>query len=79
MTLRLYDESEVRRALIRACVEAGGDLAFARRHGISARVVTLVRNGEGVMTARLCRALGFMRVSRFVRLQQASRDAGRVD
>jgi hypothetical protein len=67
MTLRLYDETEVRRALNNAVRDAGGTDAFAAAHKLNPAVVEIVRTRDGIFSARLLRALGFMRVTRYVK------------
>jgi hypothetical protein len=66
MTLPLYDETDVRRALIKACDEAGGTTAFADKHGLDPIAIAISRDGGG-FSNRLLEILDFDRVSRFVR------------
>jgi hypothetical protein len=66
MTLPLYDETDVRKALIKACESAGGTEAFAQLHQLDPIAISISCNGGG-FSNRLLEILDFDRVSRFVR------------
>ena len=64
--LKLYDEMELRLMLVSACRTAGGEAGFALARGLTEdEVRTVITNGQP--SAKLCKALGFMPVTRYIR------------
>jgi hypothetical protein len=77
--MRTYDELTVRRILKAVCADdgspkgAGRTIAFARKYGLSLGHVSRVMLGLDSPNVALCDALGFARVTRYVRLNHNSR------
>lgn len=69
MSLRTYNEFQVRRALKRECIRLGGQLQFADRHNFSEQYVCDVIAGNRSPAPRICRALGFVRITRYLRVR----------
>lgn len=67
MPVTLFDELEVRRELNRQVAAAGGSEIFAATHKISSDYVVNVLTNQSTPDFAICRALGFMRVTRYVR------------
>jgi len=67
MSLQLFDEIEVRRALHRACVNAGSQRAFAQQVGVSDAYISDVLCGYREPSRRICKVLGFVPVRRWMK------------
>lgn len=67
MTSHLYDEMDIRRALKAACKEYGSQSTFATAHKLPIDYLSDVLKGYQSPGERTVRAVGFDRVTRFVR------------
>jgi hypothetical protein len=67
--MRIYNEFQVRKALKRECNRMGGQLQFAERHDFSEQYICDVIRGFRSPAPRICRALGFHRITRYVRVR----------
>lgn len=63
----IYDEMAVRTALRKACVDAGGQKAFAEARGVSEVAVGYALKGFRAPSLMICDALGFDRVVRYLK------------
>ena len=61
-------ERDIRDILHAACVEAGGQVAWARQHGISVKWVNNVINGHVAPSAGVIHPLGYRRVMLFQKI-----------
>jgi hypothetical protein len=71
-TRQHFDEMYVRRALIKACADAGGDDRFAAGRKLHPDCLALMKRGDLLIPDRVLRTLGFMRVTRYVREDRRS-------
>lgn len=69
-----FTANEVRRFLADECVDAGGQKAWANRHGLSCAYVHRVIHGHRKPGESIVAALGLRRVVRYVDAQQADRE-----
>lgn len=65
--LAIFDEVEVRRELKRAVERAGSQVAFAEKFKLSPCFVSHVLIGYQAPSKKICEALGFMPVRRYVK------------
>lgn len=62
----LLTETDILRALSQRCELAGGQSAWAARHGISRSVLCETLAGRRGMSEAIANAAGFVRVTRYV-------------
>ena len=67
MTTQLYEEIEVRRALIIACAKAGGQHAFAQQVGVSDAHISNMISGYREPSKTVCKIIGFVPVRRWMK------------
>jgi hypothetical protein len=75
MTLRTMDEWAVRKRLKVACDDAGGQQAFADKHGLNQPYVAEVRSGLRAPNGVILKALGLRAVTRYARERKKGRAA----
>jgi hypothetical protein len=67
MTRTVYDETEVRLAVLRACDEVGGQAEFARRHNMDPHDLSRMIRGEKTIGIKVPAIIGFEKVIGYVR------------
>lgn len=65
----LMTEPDVLRVLSQRCELAGGQAAWAQRHGISRSVLCETLAGKRGMSEAIANAAGFVRVTRYVAMK----------
>ena len=67
--------TDIVRELAQECAAAGSQAAWARKRGISATHVNEVLNGRRDLTDSIANALGYSRVTRYVRVRHPAKVA----
>lgn len=64
-TPEIIDEIAVRMELVNACALAGGQIDFARAHGVSPQFICDIIKGRQSPSPKILRLIGFERVTRY--------------
>lgn len=71
--IKYLDSIDILAILNKKCKDAGGQKAFAEKHGISQSFISDVLNARRDIGPSILRAIGFARVTRYVESRREKR------